>query len=151
MPRRHHCQPPPTNEWFLLLDCPFNGNKTDYANNIQLTGSNGNFVLDPVTGTNYCVRFTSDSHRMYLSLADFDKQDTGRCKIEVDFLCYSHSSPTYPNIIENCKSGNGGLFAQRDSGTWNFSISNRGYNVTQTPPFNTQLLQINPNLITLNR
>lgn len=149
--KREHKQQLINNNWKLIVDCPFNGNKTNNADSGIVLSGTGSFVTDPITGSNQVARFTSDSHRFFIELTDFAKQDTGRCKIELDFLCYNHSTPTYPNIMDNSKSGNAGIFTQREGSFWKFGITNKGYDVSQSPGFLDQVLIIDTNSIPLNQ
>lgn len=149
--RREHDRIEYKNEWDLIVDCPFNGTKNNLSGSgIVLTGT-GNFDIDPITGTNSVFKSTSDSHRLFIEISDFALQDTGRCKIELDFLMLSSTRPSYPNIIDNGKSANGGIFTQREGNSFFFAITNKAYNVSQTPSFGAQKLTIPKSSIQLNQ
>jgi len=145
MSKREHIK---EDDWLLIVDCPFNGNNINLANLSSLTGGT-TFTSDPVDSSRQVAYFTADSHRRYVPLSVFTKDDTGRCKIELDFLFYNHSTPTNPNIIDNSSSGNGGIYTQKE-GVWKLAITNRAWNVTQTPTFAEQRLNIDVSNFTIN-
>jgi len=136
-------------DWNLIVDCPFNGNKTNFSESGIVLSGTGSFVTDPVTGTNQVARFTSSSHTFSISLSDFSLNDIGNCKIDLDFLFYSKNSPSYQNIIDNSSSGNGGLFTQIE-GELRLGITLGGYNKPQTPSFSSQVLKIDLSQIQIN-
>lgn len=115
-------------EWVLKVDCPFNGNKTNYADSGIVLNGNGTFVNDPAGEAIQVASFMNDGVGYYISLTDWPIGQAQECKIELDFRFVSYRS--YNNIVDSGKSGNGGVFVQIESGNLRHGLTSCAYNYT---------------------
>jgi len=119
MPRREHNNIQ-ANEWTLIIDCPFNGSNTNYAQSgITLSGGT-TFATDPTDSTIQVASIKSDAQSRLISLTQFPREYQTRYRMELDWYCVGIKS--YNNIVDASNSGgaSSGIFTQYNSSKWYF-------------------------------